>query len=112
MVIRRRKVMEKVMISKEEAEALEAALEMSSGDRASVSQYHGANGLWDGNRKPLNDVDLETLNIALYVGYEIEPGPEESVLNIYKFYKDNGLAREVIGDVLTALNIQIKGVNS
>jgi hypothetical protein len=98
----------KALLSKEEARALEVALEMSGGDRASVSQYHGADGLWDGNRKPLNDLDIETINLALYVGYEIEPGPEDKVL---EYYQNNMDAAPVIEDVLNLLNIYIPGIN-
>jgi hypothetical protein len=101
--------MEKVMISKEEAEALESALEVNGGDKSSVVHWHAQN-LFDGKRKPLNDLDLDTLCRALYVGYELEPSPEEQVLKIYKFYRDNGFAREVIEEVLAALNVEIKGI--
>lgn len=103
--------MEKAMISKKEAEALESALEINGGDKSGVIHWHAQN-LFDGKRKPLNDLDLDTVCRALYVGYELEPAPEEQVLKIYNFYRDNGFAREVIEEVLAALNVEIQGINS
>jgi hypothetical protein len=110
MVIWRRKTMNKVMISKEEAVALESALEVGGGDKSNVVQWH-AKDLWDGNRAALNNLDLDTVCAALYVGYEIEPGPEEKILDLYKFYSDNGIASEVIEEVLGIFEIPIKGIN-
>jgi hypothetical protein len=107
---RREMQMKKVIISNEEANALEIALEMCGGDKASVSQYHGVEGLWEGKRKALNDLDLETVNIALYVGYEVEPGPEEKVLEYYNEL-EHGFARGAVTVTLNILNIQIKGIN-
>ncbi|SDM18224.1 hypothetical protein [Bacillus sp. OK048] len=109
--------MEKVMISKEEAAALESALEVNGGDRANVSQYHGVNGLWTDKREALNNIDLETLNVALYVGYEIEPGPEDKIL---EYYHSLDTSREfssewqmslAVTKTLNLLNIKIKGIN-
>jgi len=102
--------LEKVMLSKQEAEALEAALELNGGDRSGVSQYHGVKGLWEGNRKPLNDLDLETINCALYVGYEVEESPEEKVKEYYDYLlvPDNKM---IVKATLTLLNIYIKGIN-
>jgi hypothetical protein len=102
--------MEIVKLSREEVEALESALEVNGGDKSSVIHWH-AQDLFDGVRKPLNNLDLDTVCRALYVGYELEPGPEEQVLKIYNFYRDNGFAREVIEEVLSALNVEIQGIN-
>ncbi|WHY75730.1 hypothetical protein QNH20_16560 [Neobacillus sp. WH10] len=102
--------MTKVLLSKEEIEALESALEVNGRDKANVVQWHAQN-LWEGKRAPLNDLDLDTVCTSLYVGYELEPSPEDKVLNLYKFYSDNGLAREVIEEVLESFNVQIKGIN-
>ncbi|WP_066316846.1 hypothetical protein [Bacillus sp. FJAT-29814] len=100
--------MEKVMLSKEEALALESALEGVNGDKESVSQYHATSGLWEGKCQALNDLGLKEINIALYVGYEIEKGPEEMV---YDYYLKNIERGPVIENVLNLLNIQIKGIN-
>jgi hypothetical protein len=64
--------------------------------------------LWDGDRAPLNELDLDTVCRALYQGYEIEMDPEEKVL---EYYLKNYHAAPVIEEVLNILNVQIKGVN-
>ncbi|MED4206565.1 hypothetical protein [Neobacillus mesonae] len=102
--------MQKVLLSKKEATALKNALERSRGDKSSVIQWHSHN-LWDEKTAPLNDVDLDTVCKALYVGYEVEPGPEEKVLEIYNDLEVNGRAREIVKEVLKIFNIQIKGIN-
>jgi hypothetical protein len=100
----------KVELNQAEVDALVSALEVCGGDKASVIHWHAQN-LFDGKRKPLNDLDLDTICRALYVGYELEPSPEEQVLKIYNFYRDNGFAREVIEEVLAALKVEIKQIN-
>jgi hypothetical protein len=109
--------MNKVTILKEAALALENALEGVNGDKESVSQYHATGGLWEGKCQALNDLGLKEINIALYVGYEIEPGPEEKVL---VFYRSLNPSREfsaewhmsvAVTKTLNLLNVQIKGIN-
>jgi hypothetical protein len=117
--------MGKVMLAKEEIEALESALEISGGDKANVVQWHSTN-IWDGKQAPLNDLDLDTVCTALYVGYEIEVGPEEKIRAYFleseklhtKFYKEENPKHlyikgtiDGIKDTLNLLNIQIKGIN-
>jgi argonaute-like protein implicated in RNA metabolism and viral defense len=119
------KNMEKVLLSKEEAAALVSAFEISGGDKANVIHWHSQN-IWDGDRAPLNELDLDTVCRALYVGYEIEAGPEEKVLDYFlkgQKIKDEFIASEnpnsayIVGnldgvkDTLNLLNIQIKGIN-
>jgi len=112
--------MEKVMLSKEEAAALESALEVNGGDKASVVHWHAQN-LWDGKRQVLNDQDLDLIIRALYVGYEIEPGPEEKLKSHYveqaAFKKKYPNAEYHSGHMdgirvtLDLFNIQIQGIN-
>ncbi|MCM3763481.1 hypothetical protein [Neobacillus niacini] len=112
--------MEKVMLSKEEAQALESALEISGGVPSNVVQWHSQD-LWEGERSVLNDLDIDTVCRALYVGYEVEPGPEEKLL---KHFQDQGVFKKKypateyhsghmdgIRLTLDLLNIQIKGIN-
>jgi hypothetical protein len=108
--------MNKVMISNEEAAALESALEVNGGDKANVVHWH-AQDLWDGKRAPLNDLDLGTVCTALYVGYEVEAGPEEKLLD---YHQSLDTSREfsaewhmslAVTKTLNLLNIQIKGIN-
>jgi hypothetical protein len=108
--------MEKVLLSKKDAEALESALELNGGDKASVVQWHSRD-LWEGDRSQLNDLDLDTVCSALYVGYEIEQGPEEKII---EYFQSLDTSREfsegwhksiAITKTLNLLNIQIKGIN-
>ncbi|MBO0961485.1 hypothetical protein J1P26_17400 [Neobacillus sp. MM2021_6] len=102
-------MLKKVMLSKEEAAALESALEVNGGEKGSLVHWH-ARDLWDGDRAPLNNLDLNTVCSALYVGYELEESPEEKV----KEYYDNLLVPDnkmIVRATLTLLNINIKGIN-
>jgi DNA-binding transcriptional MerR regulator len=98
------KNMEKVLLSKEEAEALVSAFEISGGDKANVVHWHSQN-LWDGDRAPLNELDLDTVCRALYQGYEIEAGPEEKVLDFYNNAK-NRYEKIVITKTLNLRRLQ------
>lgn len=105
--------MEKVMIAKEEAVALESALEISGGDKAHIVEWHSKD-LWTDKQAELNDMDLNTLCTALYVGYEIEPGPEEKILNHFNGVRGDNYGigfREGIKVALANFNIQIQGIN-
>jgi hypothetical protein len=102
--------MEKALLSKKEVEALESALEVNGGDKASVVHWHSQN-LFDGERAPLNDLDLDTVCSALYVGYEIEPGPEEKILSFYEANAKNCHIEFAVRQTLKLLNIQIPGIN-
>jgi hypothetical protein len=63
-------------------------------------------------------MSVDTLIRALYVGYEIEPSPEEKINNWYQnltnitsgTYADG--VKEGIRGTLDFLNIKLKGVNS
>jgi hypothetical protein len=105
--------MEKVMLSKEEAQALEAALEINGGVNANVVSWHAVNGLWEGDRSALNDLDLDTVARALYIGYEIEPSPGDKVKEYFDQLNNKSLSsgRVVVIDVINLLNLQIKGIN-
>ncbi|MFJ5713157.1 hypothetical protein [Neobacillus sp. NPDC093127] len=102
--------MEKVVLLKQEAIALESALEMNGLDKANVVHWHAQN-LWDGNRAPLNDLDLDTVCKALYVGYEIEEGPEEKIKAVYDANNHLPSLQFGIRYTLKTLNVQIKGIN-
>lgn len=102
-------MLKNVILSKWEAEALESALEINGVVKANVVHWHAQN-LWDGNRAPLNDLDLDTVCSALYVGYEIEAGPEDKVKS---YYHDFNAAYEkaIVVNTLNLLNVSIKGIN-
>jgi hypothetical protein len=100
----------KVLLSQEEANALENALELNNADKGHIVQWHAQN-LWSDKLAPLNDLDVDTVCQALYVGYEVEVGPEEKVIQLYESYPIGGPYRILIKDVITALNMQIQGIN-
>jgi hypothetical protein len=105
--------MEKVSLLKVEVSALESALEINGMVKSNVVQWHSMN-LWDGIRSPLNDIDLDTVIRALYMGYEVEADPEEKVKAYYQtIANDRHSAGQKVGllNTLNLLNIQIKGVN-
>jgi hypothetical protein len=104
--------MNKVMISKEEAVALECALEINGGDKASVVQWHSQD-LWDGKREVLNNLDLDTVIRALYVGFEIEPSPEAKVREYYvnMLFANGETYAEIIKHTLDLLGTKVEGIN-
>ncbi|MBT2727875.1 hypothetical protein J7E63_13090 [Bacillus sp. ISL-75] len=103
--------MKKVLLTKEQAEALENALEHCE-EKAGVIENH-VRDLWSGKRELLNRLSLETITVALYIGYEIDKSPEEKIFNLYQFYSEwnNPSPKALIKNVLDILNIRIKGVN-
>jgi hypothetical protein len=101
--------MNKVMLTKTEAEALESALEVNGGDKANVVHWH-AQDLWDSKRAPLNNLDLDTICRALYVGFEIEASPEDNAREFYNEVVVHGYGY-IIRHTLNLLNIKISGIN-
>jgi hypothetical protein len=100
--------MEKVKLTKKQAEALETVNHIS---KAEVIELHIENP--DGwAHECMNGMNLDTLIRALYIGYEIEQTPEEQLLECYKNYKDNPGVRHGVKMTLNTLNIKIKGINT
>lgn len=67
--------MDKTNLTQSQADALKMALEKSQGDKQSIISWH-VQDFWAGDEEPLNKLSLETLIIALYIGFEIQEGPE------------------------------------
>lgn len=122
--------MEKVTLTKAQADALIHTQNIhrdkhSLDGISSIIEYHGAD--WENESAPLNELSLDTLIRALYIGYEVEQTPEDSVLELYKEaeHHENENAKERhyqntqywsgckrgIRDTLNTLNIKIKGIN-
>jgi hypothetical protein len=101
-----------VMLSKIEAEAISSALEVNGGDKAALVHWH-AQDLWDGDRQPLNDLDLDTVIRALYVGFEIEPSPEAKVREYYvnMLFANGETYAEIIKCTLDLLGTKVEGIN-
>lgn len=63
--------MEKVKITKEQAEAIERGIKIYGKDR--VMNDHEPDGVWVGNLVKLNGLTKSEIAKSLYIGYEIEP---------------------------------------
>ncbi|MFD0825814.1 hypothetical protein ACT8ZR_09060 [Neobacillus sp. M.A.Huq-85] len=98
--------MSKVRISKAQAEALEHALEY--GKKESIVEWR-IKDIFSGNTEQLNKLPLDVLCKALYVGYEVDKGPEEKATEI--FFCSSVPERKQILLILKALEINLKGVN-
>lgn len=111
--------MGKVMLKKAEAEALEIAIKTAithGVGKTDIIEWK-VNDLFSGDEEPLNRLDLDTIIRALYVGYEVESGPEEKVLEYYQsLYTGREFSAEwhkavAITKTLDLLNVQIQGIN-
>lgn len=121
--------MEKVILKKEHADAIEFALNTER-----LAYYKNPDELLKSHIRskcfldemfPLRSIDHITLAKALYVGYEVEQTPEEKLLNYFSCLKskinsnegnEKSLATmkgEAVGVQLTLaiLGIKIKGIN-
>jgi hypothetical protein len=100
--------LEKALITKEQAVALENAL--SQCEKKSLVIENHIHGLWSGCRKPLSGLSLETLIVATYIGYNIERTKEEKLLAYIKQLNDDAEQGELIASskmvgVMKALEI-------
>jgi hypothetical protein len=116
-------VSSKVRLTKEQADALERALECNEFNKSDVVDWRAKN-LFSGKREPLNQLSLDTLCKALYIGYELEPTPEDMILYYYERLNkeiskcEDEVVRALmtgektaIHNVINFLNIKINGVN-
>ena len=114
---------EKVVVTKEVAEAIEylrGRLDYKFADFMRVSSQGGWSTV---KSSPLNNIEIETLAGAILNGYEIEKSPEEKVREYYDnlIAEDDGTThgtalrvtrtRVIIG-TLDILGIKIEGVNA
>jgi hypothetical protein len=114
----------KVVLTKEQANAIEIGVNAYVGGKENFIKMHITDGFWSGAQESLNGMPLDILIRALYVGYEIEPSPEEKIIKIYQeaqvFYKKN--IAEASGSfhagqldgiriTLDLFNLNVKGVN-
>lgn len=116
---------DKVVLSKEQAVALEYAL--GKHYKEGVIRYHiNHKGSWIQEAKPLNKLTLEDVICAIYIGYELEKSPEDRLIEVFEGLKkktvDEDLspmkrekaisAAEAIFGTLDTLNIKVKGINA
>ncbi|MGM7719398.1 hypothetical protein [Metabacillus sp. Hm71] len=121
--------MEKVKLTKEQAQAIEIAktnISVSMGaELENIILGNANNREWLHEYKPLNGMDLETLIKAVYIGYEVELTPEEQILDFYKLaegklkqYKSEHMTRHIKGQMYAIeriseiLGIDIPGITS
>ncbi len=64
--------MSKVKITQEQADALEAVRDREK-VRSMIIRWHTGRGRWVGDEESLNELELDDLIRALYIGYEVEP---------------------------------------
>ena len=103
---------EKVKVSREVAEAIESAFEVSNKEQ--VLEDHARSGMWQNKEfLPLNNLSLLEMAAIVINGYEIEETPEEKFLRVYKMQLD--INRLDFADgmkyALETLGIKIKGIN-
>ena len=116
----------KVKVSKRVSELLDELTYSAIWDKEDIIESH-IEGWNSERRKPLNDLSLEEMTTAIFVGYEIEEQvkfPEEvsegevnqlvAVFNKHKnspmFSYGDGVKDGIIR-TLAHLNIQVKGIN-
>lgn len=90
--------MEKVKLTKEQANAIEWALQKEneySPDRL-LRLRSSDNANFHNELYPLNDIDIAVLARALYIGYEVEP---EFKVGDWVVYKHNNTIWEIIGEL-------------
>ncbi|MDF2854248.1 MAG: hypothetical protein K0Q87_99 [Neobacillus sp.] len=111
----------KVILTREQAKALEVARKKVTDE--DIVRWH-VDHIWTDDEKPLRALSLNALCSALYVGFDVEPSPEEKISKIYKeaqfFYKKyisessgsfHAGQLEGIKITLDLFNIKITGVN-
>lgn len=115
-------VQNKVVLTQAIAEVLEELTNTWSNaeiitDHANPEEY------WSGNRLPLNDIGLDTLIRALYIGYTIEQTVEEQLLEMYEeAYNHAKTSHETqdwwsgrmdgISTSLDIIGMKVKGINA
>ena len=113
--------MEKVRVTKEVAEAIEiVTISNTPAEIIKISALNGWGGDEDDYAECLNSsqLSLDTLIIALYIGYEIKKTPEEELAESYRFNyliegqdDENRAFANGIRYAVNTLGIKIEGVN-
>jgi hypothetical protein len=107
--------LEKAVITKAQAEALEHWLETYTGGKEELVKTHILGEEWVDGSEALNGLSLERLIVALYIGYEVECSPIELLASYYNsitIHQEWGLQiKKGIENTLDILELQIEGVN-
>jgi hypothetical protein len=111
---------ERPELTKEQDVALQHALQgMAAHDVVRVHILNVENGeAWSKERKALDELSIDKLNRAIYVGYTVQKTPEDKVRDWYFRIKEatNGddlhqVKLNAIECTLNTLGLKIKGVN-
>lgn len=116
--------MRKIILSKEQAEAIKLAIADYGSDQVMDEFPNGFK--WAGSLAPLNELHASELARALYIGYEVEQTPEDRLheyyMHIEKMKSKYGLfseermryLSEEVGmrKTLDILGITIEGINA
>lgn len=106
--------MEKVKITREQADAIESMRAKGLPNSEIVSRHVHGDHIRVNNLKSMDTMSLEALVIALYIGYEVEETPEDKVREYYNSFSDNQsgeFGKSFVKRTLDLLNIKIVGVN-
>ena len=105
---------EKIVIKKEQAEAISELLQLKRKDLI-IKQHLSGPGDWIAEYDSLNWMVTETLIKALYIGYEVVKTPEEKLID---YYKELNLNEDSSADIafgiiktLKILGIKVEGIN-
>ncbi|WP_339306490.1 hypothetical protein [Paenibacillus sp. FSL R5-0519] len=111
---------DKAKLTKEQAASLEDASKYN--DIEKIVRIHmdvPVTKAWMRGSVHLNEISLDTLIRALYIGYEVEMTPEEKILEIYNigysrsgFGEENIAFREGIALALHTFGIKAEGVHT
>lgn len=116
--------MEKIMVTKEVAEAIEYLRESYEEyrDDSNFIKSHVmcvtsvSEARWGRNVMVLNDVDIVTFAKIVLIGYEVEKTPEEIIKEKYEELSDyeplDRACKDSFRFVLDTLGIHIEGVNA
>lgn len=112
--------MEKVKVTKEVAQAIEALRKEQRSDENILRVLADPNNGWAGEKsKVLNTTPFDLVAKALYIGYEIKKTPEEELAESYRFNyliegqdDENRAFANGIRYAVNTLGISIKGVNA
>lgn len=110
---------EKAILTQEQADILSKLLR---GFPISELAFDYAEGDFLFIPEELRHIGLHDFMTAIYVGYEVEKSPTEKVREIYANYEDKKYGhcdqfsandiKQVIKDVLEALEVKVEGVNA
>jgi len=102
-------------VSKKLHKQLKSLLKFRGNDISSILLDHAETKLissatkWHGNGwEILNELTLDEMATALYVGYELEPTPEEKALDYYNELSDN--QQHMVRIFLELANINFEGL--